>query len=385
MFLDKYQAYIASFLTIIVVGIITAQNYFLSDFGYETVMESFYNNYLIFKNSFFHLISNDNLYIQHPEVQVDLYKYSPTFALFFGVFAFLPDFVGLFFWNLLNGLVFYALWQIKFPNNTNKLWVWAFILIEFITNIQSSQSNGLMAGLMILGYVFLERKNMLLATLMIVLSVYIKLFGILAFAIFLLYPDKWKAIGYSAFWAVLLFVLPLMVVSPTDLISQYQNWIAMLAVDKPVEFSLSVVGWLKYWFHFEPKNIYVVGVGALIFLSPYIRTAKYTSPVFQQLALASILLWVVLFNHKAESPTFIIAVAGVAIWYFCQPHSVYNKILLGSVLVFTQLAPTDLYPALIRNQYFTPYVIKVVPIILVWLKIQNDIFAIEGNPFKTKS
>src|ERR1700688_1098158 len=53
-----------------------------------------YNNYILFKNSFFHLIQGKDLYISYPDEQWDLYKYSPTFSLFFGFFSFLPDFIG---------------------------------------------------------------------------------------------------------------------------------------------------------------------------------------------------------------------------------------------------------------------------------------------------
>lgn len=57
-----------------------------------------YNNYIIFKQSYFHLVEGDNLYQQYPEESWDLYKYSPTFALFFGILAWLPDLPGLILW-----------------------------------------------------------------------------------------------------------------------------------------------------------------------------------------------------------------------------------------------------------------------------------------------
>lgn len=358
-------------LVMIVAGI-TAQNILLSDFGYDTQMKSFYNNYLIFKNSFFNLIAHNNLYVLYREIQIDLFKYSPTFALGFGVFAMFPDVLGLFLWNLVNTLVFYALWQMKLPGVKNKTWIGLYILLEFVTNIQSSQSNGLMAGLMILAFVFLERKNVALATLMVVLSIYLKLFGIVAFALFLFYPDKIKAMGYAVLWMVMCFVLPLVVIPWQELLEQYQNWWALLKVDKPVPFSLSVMGWLKYWFHVVPSGSALTGIGVLLFLIPFTQIKKYSNPVFRQLILASVLIWVVLFNHKSESPTFIIAIAGVAIWYFSQPKSTVNLILLISTVLFTQLAPTDLYPRVIRETYFIPYVIKVFPVILVWFKVIYD-------------
>lgn len=365
---------IISVLTLVIIAAITAQNIMLSDFGYDTQMKSFYNNYLIFKNSFFHLLENKNLYDFYRQIQIDLFKYSPTFALFFGIFAALPDAIGLFFWNAINALVFYGLWQLKLKGVNRKFLVWLFVIVEFVTNIQSSQSNGLMAGLMILACVFLERKNVALATLMVVLSIYLKLFGAVAFALFLFYPDKIRAMGYALLWMVLLFVLPLVVTSWPDLLHQYENWGALLQVDKPVPYSLSVMGWLKYWFNLVPSGGVLTGVGVLLFLIPLVQIKKYSNPVFRQLILASVLMWVVLFNHKAESPTFIIAIAGVAIWYFSQTKSTINLILLITTVVFTQLVPTDLFPKTIRETYFIPFVVKVFPIILVWVKLNYDTF-----------
>jgi len=121
-----------------------------------------------------------------------------------------------------------------------------------------------------------------------------------------------------------------------------------------------------------PSGGMLTGVGVLMFLAPFTQIKKYSNPVFRQLILASLLIWVVLFNHKAESPTFIIAIAGVAIWYFSQPKSSVNLALLISTVLFTQLAPTDLYPSSLRETYFIPYVIKVFPVILVWIKVLYD-------------
>ncbi len=372
--IKKHTNLIAIGIVLLVVIGITAQNILLTNLGYDSVFHSFYNNFIIFRNSYFHLLSNENLFIHYPEIQGDLYKYSPTFALLFGLFAYFPDAVGLFLWNVLNGIVFYALWQLKLPAVKNKLWIVGFVLVEFITSIQNSQSNGLMAGLMIMAFVFYERKNVALATLMIMLSVYIKIFGVVAFALFLLYPNKWKSIAFGALWMVILFVLPLIVVSPEQLWVQYHNWFEMLVNDKAVAYSPSVVGWLKSWFNFTPSSSVILGMGVLLFMAPFAQIRKYNLLKFRQLILASILIWVVIFNHKAESPTFIIAISGVAIWFFSQKINPVNFVLLMITLIFSQLSPTDLFPASVKEAFLYKYVIKVVPVILVWVKILYDSF-----------
>jgi len=42
-----------------------------------------YNNYTIFEKSFYHLKDHQDLYKLYPDEQWDLYKYTPTFSVFF--------------------------------------------------------------------------------------------------------------------------------------------------------------------------------------------------------------------------------------------------------------------------------------------------------------
>ena len=88
----------------------------------------------------------------------------------------------------------------------------------------------------------------------------------------------------------------------------------------------------------------------------------------------------VIFNHKAESPTFIIAVSGAAIWYFLQKHNIVNSVLILLVVFFTILSPTDLFPQSARNNFVNPYVIKAVPLILIWMKLIYDQLFFQDHP-----
>lgn len=140
----------------------------------------------------------------------------------------------------------------------------------------------------------------------------------------------------------------------------------MLSQDHLSSYGYSVMGWLNTWFHLEiPKNL-VVGIGILIFLIPLLRIKMYRDYNFRLLALASVLLWIVLFNHKAESPTFIIAMTGIAIWFSTSTSSPLRIALILFALLFTSLITTDIFPRSIRTEFFQPYVIKVLPSILIW-------------------
>lgn len=158
----------------------------------------------------------------------------------------------------------------------------------------------------------------------------------------------------------------------------------MLQADHAGSIGMSVAGWVESWFGFTPNKTAITLGGVVVFCLTYLNQKAWKVQGFKLLMLASALLWVVIFNHKAESPTFIIAVAGVAIWYFNQPKSTLNTILLALVFVFTCLSPTDLFPPDIRNSFVTPYQLKVLPCILVWLKIVYDQLTYKHLNFATK-
>ena len=338
-----------------------------------------YNNYTIFKQSYFHLKNDQDIYKLYEEEHWDIYKYSPTFAVLFAPLAELPDAIGLHLWNLLNALIL-LLGVYCLPKLTNKQKGLILIasLIELMTSMQNEQSNGMIAGLIILTFALLERKKLALATLIIVFSVYIKLFGLVAFALFLFYPEKWKSILYSILWFVILFFLPLIVISMNQLLFLYESWGDMLLNDHSSSFGqLSVMGWFYTWFGITWNKIYFMFAGAVIFLIPFIKFKLYNNFNFKLLALSSILLWIVIFNHKSESPTFIIAMAGASLWFFTQEKSLLNIILFVSAFILTSLSPTDIFPRYLRNEFVIPYVLKAVPCIFIWMKIIYDMMTIK--------
>lgn len=372
-FPNKQNLWLIALLAVCVVAL-SWQRYSMKSDSYEPTgyRHTKYNNYVIFKNSFYHLIEGKDLYTAHRDVQFDLYKYSPTFALAMAPMAVLPDALGLMLWNALNVFVLvFALWRIPLSSSYAKWMVMAFIFIELVTTIQNAQSNALVAGLMIWTWVFLEKGKNGWAALMVVLSVFIKLFGLFAFVLFLFYPNKWRSALWTVLWSLVLLVLPLLVVNTQQLYYLYMSWAHLLQNDHSISYGLSMSGWLHSWFGLDAKLV-VFAAGLLLFALPLIQLKKYSDARFRMLYLSMALVWVVLFNHKAESPTFIIAVAGIAIWFFSQPFQRTNFALLILVVVASQLAPTDLYPKWLRDQWLVPYVIKVVPVALVWVKMMVD-------------
>jgi len=69
----------------------------------------------------------------------------------------------------------------------------------------------------------------------------------------------------------------------------------------------------------------------------------------------------------------------VGIWYFTQAKSLDHLILLALAFVLTSLSPTDLFPKFLRREFISPYHLKALPCVLIWLKIQYDFLKFRGG------
>lgn len=333
-----------------------------------------YNNYLIFKESFTNLKSGENMYVYHPEQHFDLYKYSPSFAVLFAPFGLLNDTAGLITWNLLNALpLLLTVFFIPWDGDKRKIYVLWFILIELMTNMQNSQSNGLVAALLIGAFASFERHNNILAALFIGLSVYIKIFGLLMAVMFMVYEKRQQFIMWFAAWGIIIFLLPLLFTSPHGYIMQMEGWMELLRNDHSISDGISIFGILHSWFGMVHFKGAVLITGLLLLIIPILFVRYFISFEFRLWYFASLLVWLVIFNHRAESPTYIIAVAGAALWYFQKERHTHAETgMMIMLLVLTVLSPTDLFPRSLRNEFVVPYSLKALPCVIIYLKIFSD-------------
>lgn len=374
---------------------------------------SHYNNYIIFKQSFYHLIAQKNLYIHYPIEQYDLFKYPPTFALLFAPFSILPDVLGYPLWTAINLLLpVMAIQQLQGISKAGKVWFSTVLLLESITSALNSQSNGLMLGLLMLAFVALQQQSYTKAILFIWLTAFIKLFGLLFFALIFLFPNAFK----QSLWRIpvvfaLLFMLPWPVLGWDGLIAQYQSMFDLLAHDHGFFVKYSVMGWLNQWFAFQPDKNWVLLSGLIIQILPLLvfsvrcniwqpKSLEQLNPMnlkkFRFLYAGSWLIWMVIFNHMAESATYVIAVGGAmlilsSLYYTETPsdsnerESLFSQIpisktskiwILGFVLLilFTVLGPTDIYPKPLRFWIVETAQLKAFPCILIWILTLVELF-----------
>ena len=351
-----------------------------------------YNNYIIFRQSLFHLLDKTNLHIGYPNEYFDLFLYHPTFCLLFSPFSFLPVSVGLILWLITCSLiVFYAIRSLPLEYN-QKVFFWWFIFIELVTSLHNQQTNPVIGALGLLTFSFLEKGKIKWAALFPILAFCIKGYGLIFAALFLFYPKKGQYILYSVLWLVILGFLPLPFAGTEHFTQLYKDWYTCLVEDHKVNFGFSIMGLIKVWRPaFTDQDVSKVQyIGLLLFAVTWVWTLlkqNFKSGNSRFLLLSYCSLWVIMFNHAAESSTYVIAIQGVVIWYLVSRQELYPwaKILIFVVFFFSILAPTDVYPPSWRRDFIVPNLIKVIPCFLVWCVLQVQLFRSEKRYLNTSS
>ena len=345
-----------------------------------------YNNYLIYKNVFFHTIHKISLYATYPNEYFDHNHYGAIFSLIIAPFALMPDWLGMTLWSVFNtAILIYAINKLplKYSQINLILWICAH---EFLTTILSFQFNPIMTGIIILSFGFIKNKKDFWAAMLIMAGTFVKLYGIVGLAFFFFSKDKLKFIISLLFWAMVFFILPMLISSPDYILHTYIEWFQRLVVKNSENSSLdsmqdiSFMGMFRRILH-NPylSNLPFLLFGIALFGSTYLKISFYKNDKFRLLLLASVLIFTVIFSSGSESPTYIIAFLGVAIWFVIQetPKSIITIFLFIFAMVLTSFSPSDLIPKFLREDYIRPYALKALPCVLIWFKIVYEMIALK--------
>ena len=346
------------------------------------------NNYKIFKNVYFHTIDKLPLYKEYPLEYFDHNHYGPIFSIVIAPFAMLPDYVGIPLWSLFNAVILawaITLLPLKATQINAILWI---CLHELLTTLLGLQFNPLMTAIIILSFVYIEKAKDFWSAFFIVLGVFVKLYGIVGLAFFFFSKNKIKFILSLIFWSIVMFCLPMLLSSPEYIIQTYKEWFERL-VEKNNENAglnsyqdISLMGIVRRFFQDSSiSNLPFLIGGVFLFGLQYLRIKEYKEVSYRLMLLASVLIFTVIFSSGSESPTYIIAFVGVAIWFVIQPKPIskFYIALLIFALILTSLSPSDLIPKYLKDNFIRPYALKALPCVLIWFAI---VYEMLRNKFK---
>ena len=338
-----------------------------------------WNNYRIFYFSFEHLRQGLQLYTLYPDQYFDLFKYSPSFAALMSPFSFFSLEIGAILWNILGVLSFWTGIRRFFPTSPPRGLLCALLLPELIGQIQNFQSNALLAGILLHGFADFQKQRWWSAGLLISLAFHVKLFGAALGALSLLWGGRafLREGVWSLFFLVLVSLTPLFWVTPSELLVIYKDWLELLKWDQGSSQGASFMGVFRSFFGLTLPNLGTQLVSFLIMAGSWIihlnRSQQTEAAALSRLRGFSLLLvWMIVFNHKSESPTFIIGMTGFALWFLnftprtSPPRSKWKSPLLWITLVFVSVLSSDLIPPNWKTQWIQPLEMKVWPLLALW-------------------
>lgn len=297
-----------------------------------------HTTFAIFRQSFLHLQRHQNLYALYPAETgggvADLFKYSPSAAVFLAPLSLLPFALALLLWNAASVASLIAALKRIVPDDRLNL---ALLLLvpEVFVSIQASSSNTLVTALILFAATTFVDGRQLRASIAMVTGTAIKIFPAAIFVFALMERRRMKALLSAIAVAVLVLLLPLLFIPPSELVQQYRWWIELERSDAlDVAFGLSMMRLLREWTGYAGHNWPVQACGVVALVAPLLlHRRKWAERDFRLQFLASLLVFVVLFNHQAERQSFVIAATGSTIWFVCSARSLERALLLTLALV----------------------------------------------------
>lgn len=353
------------------------------------------DNYLIFRGVFYHVTEQKNLFNYYPGEYISFNNYGPAFSLIIAPFALLPIYVGCFLWGIANAvLLFLAIRMLPLKQEYRILIYW-ISCIEMMTSMHSMQFNPMLTAFMIFAFVFVHRGKDWIATAFIVAGILTKVYGIAGLVFFLFSKNKKQFIFSFIAWLAVFVFLPMSFSSPDYIFKTYGEWYHQIIKrnQQNIETSmtaglqdLSVPGMIRRIFKFyDFSDLKLIAFAGIFCLVPLIQNKLLHTLAFQLRYLAIVLISIVIFSSAAESPTFVIAVTGFAIWYVVQlrPLAPWKNYLLILLFLLTILSPTDLVPAYIREHFIRAYSLKALPCFIAWLCLVYEVWRLKFSKLQS--
>ena len=375
---QKFIKFISDYRIIFVIYIIVAA---ITAFSKYKRGVGGYNNYLIFKGVFYNTLQEKNIFLQYPDLFFDSNHYGVFFSLLIAPFALMPDWLGCILWNVAVTMVFlYAIYKLPFSDRKKSFFAW-LCLQEFITAATYFQFNIALTGLLMLSAIYVYERKETKSASAILIGTFVKVYGIVGLSAFFFIKNKLRFIISLIVIAILFFLLPMLISSPKFGVQSYFDWYTSLSEKNLSNQVLgnrqdySLMGVVRRILQDASiSNLVFLIPGFILFMTPYLRISQYKNLSFQMMILASTLLFVVLFSSGSEGPTYIIAVAGVMIWFLMQKTiSKVNVGILIFVMIFTCFAFSDLFPKSIKEEIFVKYSTKAIPCIVVWFRVMYEL------------
>ncbi|MGH7282554.1 MAG: glycosyltransferase family 87 protein [Polyangiaceae bacterium] len=334
-------------------------------------------NFHIFSNASRGLLRGENLY-GAPLGQA--FKYSPSFALAFLPFAIVPAWLGAAIWSAVNFAFAWAGIVAMVPDERHRRVALAIALAGILLVTDGDQSNLIVAGAMLLSFAALERSERSSAGFFLALATMVKVFPIVGLVAASTHKKRAATFGWTLASLGIFSLAPLAVCSPRLLALEMRSWIDLLVRDHEYRgwSILTPIASASSWAG-AATAMQLAGL-SLATLPAVLGAHLGTDAAWRRKLASSLLVYVVLFNHRAEYASFVLTAIALAIWLASEERSAARTILVAAALAapgpfFAHADPhvSGFFSVFAAHRAFATW--RIVPLTVAWLWMLGELFA----------
>jgi hypothetical protein len=231
----------------------------------------------------------------------------------------------------------------------------------------------LVAALIVLAFLALERGRPAAAAIAIAVGASVKLFPLAALSFAALHRGRARFAALLCAALAAAVALPLPVTGAGGLAAQYASWYRVELADA-LQRGASAMWLLHRWGGVAwPSWPVQLAATALLVATAALLGRRPAGPQLRLRFLASVLVYTVLFNHQAERPSFVLALTGVAVWWSVAPRSALRSALAAaSYALVVPMNAAEAAPGLVPDGA-DPIALAVLPLALTWGAMQAEL------------
>jgi len=340
-------------------------------------------NLEVFRHASQSLLAHRDLY---DGSSVDWYKYSPSFALIFLPLALVPAWLAAAVWGAANfGIAFAGIHAMtreeprsggvapsaSGARNVAMLAALPGVLLA----TDGDQANLLVAGLMLLACSAFARNRSIRGAALVILGFLVKIFPLGAVLFALLDRERERNLFRVIVAMAIGLLLPLVVIHPSELAAQYSSWMSITRFDHAHNRGWSLVTFARD-IGLPALSVQIAALTTLAL--PVIGAMTAPAPPtmgWRRAFAASLLILIVLCNHRSEYTSFVISSIGVGLWFADARRTPASYVLLalasvahGPVYVVDDPRLTGAFSFLAAHRIYHP--LRLVPLVVVWAHLQ---------------
>lgn len=311
------------------------------------------------------------------------FLYSPTFCAIFSPIFLLPRWIGAIIWNLGNYmLMYYAIRMLPNRLKPYRQRIFVFMLPLILQNIYCFQYNLTVCYIFIYAFILLERGKYKFAVLLIMISACTKIYGGIELIILLFYPHFWRNCCISIFYGIVLFLTPYVFFNFDNPMLLYDEMIGILKVHNTNIsynglFYIPAIKSVLYPYMRELQILFIIIIMGLLI---HKRNVWHLFDI--RLGFLAILMgYVVLFSDAPEICTYVIAVMGYIMFFWClSEKKIWEWGLLWMLFINLCILPIDiLCPPKVFSIVHNTLWIDVVAFLACWLSVTFKVMKLRNS------